>query len=241
MTAEIPAAEKVASPFDSYRLDYDEVLNRGLAVSGEDAGYFARKRIEWLARCLGALEASVSSILDYGCGHGTSAPLLRELLGARRVLGVEKSKGLLEVARSRHSSEWARFAARDGYEPDGSFDLAFCNGVFHHIPPPERPAEIRFLLAALRPGGLLAFWENNPWNPGTRYIMSRIAFDRGSQPLSFAAGAKLARSAGLDVVRIDHLFLFPRLLRALRPVEPLLSALPLGAQYQLLCRKPLAS
>lgn len=240
MTAETPA-EEPSSPFDSYRLDYDEVLNRGLSVSGEDAGYFARRRIEWLARCLGPLRAPVSSVLDYGCGHGTSAPLLSELLGARRVLGIEKSKGLLEVARTRHSSEGIRFADRNGYEPDGSFDLAFCNGVFHHVPPPDRPAEIRFLFAALKPEGVLAFWENNPWNPGTRYIMSRIPFDRGSQPLSFRAGRRLVVSGGLTVLRVDHLFLFPRLLRGLRPVEPFLSALPLGAQYQLLCRKPSCS
>ena len=74
MTGESPA--EPSSPFDSYRLDYDEVLNRGLAVSGEDAGYFARRRIEWLARCLAAFGAPAASILDYGCGHGTSAPLL---------------------------------------------------------------------------------------------------------------------------------------------------------------------
>jgi SAM-dependent methyltransferase len=236
MTGEAPA--EPSSPFDSYRLDYDEVLNRGLAVSGEDAGYFARRRIEWLVRCLGALGAQAASVLDYGCGHGTSAPLLRELLGARRVLGVEKSKGLLEVARARYSSAEIGFADRDGYEPDGTFDLAFCNGVFHHVPPADRLAEIRFLFAALRPGGLLAFWENNPWNPGTRYIMSRIPFDHGSETLSFRAGRRLVESGGLTVLRVDHLFLFPRFLRGLRPVEPFLSALPLGAQYQLLCRKP---
>lgn len=238
MTAETPV-EREPSPFDADSLDYDEVLNRGLAVSGEDAGYFARKRVEWLARGLRALAAPTPSILDYGCGHGTSAPLLAELPGARRVLGVEKSLRLLGVARARHSSERIRFAARAGYEPDGSFDLAFCNGVFHHIPRRERSEEIRFLLAALRPGGLLALWENNPWNPGTRYIMSRIAFDRGSETLSFAAARGLVRSAGFEVVSVDHLFLFPRRLRGLRPIEPFLSALPLGAQYQILCRKPL--
>jgi SAM-dependent methyltransferase len=237
MTAETPA-KNGPSPFDSYRFDYDDVLNRGLAVSGENAAHFARKRVEWLERCLRALAASPTSILDYGCGHGTSAPLLAGLPGSPRVLGVEKSQALLEVARARHSSQRIRFVGRDGYGPDGSFDLAFCNGVFHHIPPQERLAEARFLLAVLRPGGLLAFWENNPWNPGTRYVMSRIPFDRGSETLSFVAAKDLMRAAGFEHVSIDHLFLFPRALRGLRPIEPLLSSLPLGAQYQLLCRKP---
>jgi hypothetical protein len=34
-----------------------------------------------------------------------------------------------------------------------------------------------------------------------------------------------------------YLFIFPRLLGALRVLEPLACRLPLGAQYQLLCRR----
>jgi hypothetical protein len=26
----------------------------------------------------------------------------------------------------------------------------------------------------MRPGGVVALWENNPWNPATRYVMGRI-------------------------------------------------------------------
>ncbi|MGH9368534.1 MAG: class I SAM-dependent methyltransferase [Thermoanaerobaculia bacterium] len=237
MTAEVPA-QSARSPFDAYRLDYDELLNRGLAVSGEDASYFARRRIAWLAACLERAGERPASVLDYGCGHGSSAPLLQEGLGAARVVGVEKSKGLLEAALATHVSDRIHFVERDACVPDGTFDLAFCNGVFHHIAPAQRPVEARFLFDALRPGGLLAFWENNPWNPGARYVMSRIPFDRGAEPVSFLAAGRLLRGQGFSVLRADHLFLFPRVLRALRPLEPFVSRLPLGAQYQLLCRKP---
>ena len=41
-----------------------------------------------------------------------------------------------------------------------------------------------------------------------------------------------------DIIRIDFLFIFPRALRWFRTLEPLVSKLPLGAQYQVLCRKP---
>ncbi|MFY9549745.1 MAG: class I SAM-dependent methyltransferase [Thermoanaerobaculia bacterium] len=227
-----------SSPFDAHRCDYDEVLNRGLAVSGENAAHFARRRIEWLGACLRRLGERPASVLDYGCGHGSSAPLFLEILGVSRVLGVEKSSGLLEAARARIVNERIRFAARDGHVPDGSFDLAFCNGVFHHVPPGERAEEVRFLRRSLKPGGLLAFWENNAWNPGTRLVMSRIPFDRGSRPLAAVEAKRMLRAGGLSVIRTDHLFLFPGFLRALRPLEPLLTALPAGAQYQVLCRAP---
>jgi len=102
-----------ASPFDAHRDDYDDVLNRGLSVSGENAAYFARRRIEWLAGRLREIGKRPSSVLDYGCGHGSSAPLFLEILGAERVLGVEKSSGLLEAARARHADDRIRFVARE--------------------------------------------------------------------------------------------------------------------------------
>jgi len=48
----------------------------------------------------------------------------------------------------------------------------------------------------------------------------------------------LLRAGGFDVLRTDFLFYFPRVLRLLRGLERLLVRLPLGAQYQVLCRKP---
>jgi hypothetical protein len=45
------------------------------------------------------------------------------------------------------------------------------------------------------------------------------------------------RAAGFEVLRTDFLFIFQRLLRVLRPLESLAAKLPLGAQYQILCRR----
>jgi len=42
------------------------------------------------------------------------------------------------------------------------------------------------------------------------------------------------------VLRTDFLFIFPKMLGFLRGLEPQLSRFPFGAQYQLLCRKPVA-
>jgi hypothetical protein len=68
--------------------------------------------------------------------------------------------------------------------------------------------------------------------------MSRIPFDRDAITLSAPAARRLLTDGGFEVVHVRFLFIFPKLLRALRRLEPPLSALPLGAQYQVLCRKP---
>ena len=111
--------------------------------------------------------------------------------------------------------------------------------VSETFPPNERTQALNCIYRALRPGGLLAFWENNPWNPGTRYVMSRIPFDRDAITLSAPQARAMLRTAGFTLLRTEFLFVFPSVLRSLRKLEPRLARLPLGAQYQVLCQKPL--
>jgi SAM-dependent methyltransferase len=125
---------------------------------------------------------------------------------------------------------------RAGRGREGEFDLAYCNGVFHHIAPGQRLEALALVHGALRAGGLFSFWENNPWSPATRYVMSRCAFDRDAILLSSPEARALLRRGGFQILRTDFRFIFPRALRALRPVEDAVYRLPLGAQYQVLCR-----
>lgn len=53
--------------------------------------------------------------------------------------------------------------------------------------------------------------------------------------------ARHVQAGGFEVISTDLLFIFPRAPRLLRGIEPLVSHLPLGDQYQVLCRKPWAN
>lgn len=223
--------------FDDYSESYDAALAEGLSVTGEDKAFFARQRIAWLARCLNTLQRQPRAVIDFGCGIGSATPYLRELLAVESVLGVDVSPRCLEVARQTWGSEWSQFALLDQCEPSEQFDLAFCNGVFHHIALDERADAVSFVYRSLRPGGLFALWENNPWNPGTRYIMSRCPFDKDAIMLAPPETRRLLEAAGFEIVSTTFMFIFPKSLAWLRGIEPLVSRLPLGGQYQVLCRK----
>ncbi len=123
------------------------------------------------------------------------------------------------------------------WTPDGGIDLAYCNGVFHHIPLDQHAPAMKHIFDALRPGGILALCENNPWSPAARYVMSRIPFDRDAIMVWPRQARRLAREAGFSVLRTDFLFIFPRLLRWVRPAERLAVKLPLGTQYMVMCRR----
>jgi SAM-dependent methyltransferase len=223
--------------FNAYAAEYDALLARGISISGEDKNYFAKARVVWLAHCLAGFQKHPLTAMDFGCGTGSATPFLLNELQLEELVGVDASDQSLAIARNVHGKR-ARFVPLAEYRPEGLFDLVFCNGVFHHIPPSARIAAVGTVYSSLRPGGMFAFWENNPWNPGTRYIMRRIAFDRNAVPLSPPTSRRLLREAGFEIKRTDFLFFFPRFLSLLRPFEPNLARFPLGAQYQVLCQKP---
>ncbi|MSP39995.1 MAG: class I SAM-dependent methyltransferase [Deltaproteobacteria bacterium] len=227
--------------FDRYAEEYDSALSQGLAVSGENKDYFAHRRIEWLRTHLPRDMTGLNRVMDYGCGTGSSAPLLLDILGAKALIGTDTSAKSLAIAARDHNSQNFQFLNFDEYRPDGELDLVYSNGVFHHIPLSDRAGAVGYIYRAIRPGGLFALWENNPWNPGTRLVMSRIPFDRDAITLTARNARDLLRCGGFEILRTDFLFIFPNFLRGLRGIEPYCAGLPLGAQYQVLCRKPVPS
>lgn len=226
------------SEFDRYAADYDAQLQRGLQFTGEDKFYFAEQRIVYLSRCLAGLGFEARHVLDFGCGTGTATPYFFKYLQSESCLGLDVSTESIKLAQERYVKYAAKYTELRAYRPSGGIDLAFTNGVFHHIVPAQRPPALELICSALRPGGIFAFWENNPWNPMTRYMMSRVPFDRDAIMIFPRRAKRLLRDAGFDVLRIDYRFIFPRILRGLRPLERSLQKIPLGGQYQVLCRKP---
>jgi SAM-dependent methyltransferase len=222
--------------FDRFADNYDECLNDALAASGETKEYFVRARVEWLAQCLKEYGQPARAVLDYGCGTGDTTAFLREFLGCESVVGLDISTQSLDRARVAHGAR-CRFLTFAEYTPDGMVDVVYCNGVFHHIPPAERADAVRYISQCLRPGGVFGLWENNPWNPGTQYVMHRCEFDQDAVKISPPEAVNLLRDGGLEILRTDHRFFFPRMLKMMRPVESLLTNVPLGAQYQVFARK----
>lgn len=231
-----PDASDGTAEFDRYAADYDASLNQGLKVSGESKEYFASGRLRHLRARFDSLNFAPEHVLDFGCGTGTATPLLFDLLQVRSVRGLDPSAQSLEIARNRWAHLEAVFATNaEGW--GGRCDLAFCNGVFHHIPVAERAAALAVVRETLEPGGLFAFWENNPWNPLTRLAMRLVPFDADAILVWPHEARRLLRENGFEILGTDYLFFFPRFLAPLRRLEPRLAWLPLGGQYLILCRR----
>lgn len=225
--------------FDAYAQDYDAALQAGLKASGEVKTYFAAGRIKIAGNAIEELvpDCGRAKAIDFGCGTGASSQLLQETFGFARVVGLDVSAESLNVAELRHRSSALQFETIEGFPARADADLVYCNGVFHHIAPDRRSESLAYIHASLKPGGAFVFWENNPWNPGVHYIMRAIPFDSDAQLIFPRAALQMLRTSGFKILQLRFFFIFPRPMAALRGLEPSLSRLPLGAQYQVLAVK----
>ncbi len=219
--------------FDREAGDYDAQLERGLTLSGEDRRFFAQGRAAFLARWWREQRrAGPTSIVDWGCGNGEGSVELAHAFPGASLMGVDPSGASIEAARARFGTPGLRFSTLEDAQREGvaPADLVHLNGVVHHVPVAERPDFFARLGAQVKPGGVLALFDNNPLNPGTHLVMARIAFDRDAVKVPHWEARRRLRAAGLLPERARFLFVFPRALRGLRALEPALEGVPLGAQ-----------
>jgi ubiquinone/menaquinone biosynthesis C-methylase UbiE len=232
-----------AELFDAYASGYANTVNASIAASGEDVAFFARRKADEVARWLRAASGPrPRSVLDFGCGTGLStAALAAALPSAGIVTGVDVSPESVRQARRVHRGDRLRFVEGDARVlpfDDGAFDLVFTACVFHHI---ERELHVhwaRELARVLRPGGVLFLFEHNPRNPLTVRAVRACPFDQGVVLLPPAYAREVLDAAGLVAQRPRFYFFFPAPLRRLRPLEPTVDRVPLGAQYFVAARRP---
>jgi SAM-dependent methyltransferase len=137
----------------------------------------------------------------------------------------------------------ARYTQFDGTTfpvDDEAFDLAFAVCVLHHVSPPERFQFASELRRVVRPGGVVAVFEHNPFNPLTRVAVSRCELDEGVALLRRRQSARLLADAGLRVEQRSYI-LFTRSRRWSARVDRALRWCPAGAQHYVAACRPVAN
>lgn len=216
----------MAEEFDRFARSYDRLLEEAMPEAFAEDEYFARYKVELMARKLGP---GVASVLDFGCGTGRSLRFLGEAFPGAAIAGFDASAECAQIARQ--SAPGATVFTEWSAVPVGAFDAILAANVFHHVEPPERRLWLQRCGEALSPVGRLFLFEHNPLNPVTRRVFERCAFDVDATMIPRPEALRLTQEAGLRVVDKGYSLFFPRPLALLRPAERLLRWLPLGAQY----------
>jgi SAM-dependent methyltransferase len=226
--------------FDNFSAAYEDLLKDPLRDSfgGGSAFFHSRKRdlIRAYFRRAGPAKSRVETsqlrYLDVGCGKGDLMSLLADDFA--EVAGCDPSAGMLESGAipARGLEVRVQHDARRIPYDDAQFDFVTAVCVYHHVPPAERAALTAEVRRVLRPGGVFAIIEHNPYNPATRLIVSRTPVDADAILLRAGQTRTLLEDAGFTIDRKCYFLYLPeKAYRAAARVEDLLARVPLGGQY----------
>lgn len=226
--------------FDRFAAEYREQHASSIRLSGESPDYFAKYKIDDIEKALAHADVAPKRILDFGGGVGNSLPFMRAAFPNGDIVLLDPSKESLDIARRRFPGQ-ARFQLFDGVSipfDAGQFDLAFAACVFHHIPAERHVELLKEIERVIAPGGSFFLFEHNPLNPLTLHAVRNCAFDENAVLIASRSMRERMRAAGFERNEIVYRIFFPRALAALRPLERILTGIPLGAQYFVHATKP---
>jgi SAM-dependent methyltransferase len=218
-------------PFDAYSQDYRDHVDHAIGFAGKTVDFYHRIKVDWLLSAASRLlDVRQSSVLDVGCGTGSLATLVAGQV--KRFVGIDvSSESITEAKRRLPGNEFYAYGGETFPIEDESIDIAFTSCVMHHVPPIGWPKFVAEMARVVRPGGLVAIIEHNPWNPLTRLAVSSCEFDRDAVLLTRKTATRLLKQSGLSVRDQAYILFFPFNFRMCRAVETRMRWLPLGAQY----------
>jgi ubiquinone/menaquinone biosynthesis C-methylase UbiE len=92
-----------------------------------------------------------SRVIDVGTGAGALLPAIRRATPGATILGVDRSDGMLRLAKDKHSGPLALMDAQNLALRSNLFDVAVVAFLLFHLPSPERC--LMEVNRVLKPGG----------------------------------------------------------------------------------------
>lgn len=229
----------VSAEFDAFEGSYLDDVDEAVGFSGKPGSFYIRRKadllIELASRHFG--DPGSVSMLDVGCGTGQTDGFLAGRVGS--LSGVDVSRTSLDRAREKNRD--VRYEAFEEGSPipfdDGTFDVAFAICVMHHVPAVAQAGFLAEMRRVTQPGGIVAIFEHNPWNPGTRKAVRDCAFDEHVTLIRQRRIEGMLTDAGLDPVEARQIIFLPTAAPAWLRIERRIGWLPLGAQYLVAARR----
>jgi trans-aconitate 2-methyltransferase len=114
-------------------------------------------------------------IYDLGCGPGNSTELLLHRYASAKIVGVDKSPAMIDVARKALPSIEFELADLETWTPRSQANLLFSNATFQWLP--NHVLVMQRLLKGLQQGGVLAVQMPDNLSEPSHVLMQETAND----------------------------------------------------------------
>ena len=145
--------------YDNQVADYEKdngLIKRGLTRAYERKAKIILKELA---------DIKPKRILEIGTGSGLMTFFIAKHY-KEEIVGLDLSKEMLDLAKSRIADSNVSFVVGDGTKPDfpeSSFDAVIGVDIIHHLDDPR--AAMKEWKKLVRPGGKMVFLETNVYNP----------------------------------------------------------------------------
>lgn len=223
--------------FDRLAAQYEELLKdplREYFAPGSD--FFITRKLEVLLDFARTIHVDTHRVawLDVGCGKGQLLRAGRSHFA--RATGCDVSGAMIAACQDLDV-----VAQVDGDRlpfADASVDWVTAVCIYHHVTRSDRWRLTADVCRVLKPGGVFAIIEHNPFNPVVQVVVRRTPVDENAVLLTAGTARRLMRDAGLRVIATRYFLTVPqRLYRWGRFIERAVAAAPLGGQYAVFGRK----
>lgn len=226
--------------FDKFADEYQNIHSQNIKLSGENPEFFSEYKVidlKTIAKQFRLPEKP--TILDFGCGVGSSIGMMYKHFPMANIYGVDVSEKSIAIAQQRFS-EVAHIQVYDGkilpFAAE-TFDIVFAACVFHHIPQSSYQMIFQEIHRVLKPQGVFVIFEHNPLNPLTIHAVNTCPFDENAVLIRSNHLKQMLTEKYFSSVRHAYRIFFPNVLAGLRPLEKYLTWFPLGAQYYVVSQK----
>jgi ubiquinone/menaquinone biosynthesis C-methylase UbiE len=155
---EVDAVRPIQARKEEVPSDFDDVATTYDVLTGMNPGYHRHLRLS--AARLGA--PPKGRILDLCCGTGISTDAVRTVYPEAEITGLDASRGMLEVARTKKVLGDIRWVHGNAMDPraagiEGEFDAILMAYGIRNVP--DADVCVSRLLDLLKPGGTICFHE----------------------------------------------------------------------------------
>jgi ubiquinone/menaquinone biosynthesis C-methylase UbiE len=201
-------------------------LTSGAAVSYDAVTQYVLPPNEtWIRQeLIQAIKGQPRTILDLGCGTGSTTLMLKQAFPQAEVIGLDLSPYMLVMAEYKAKQagleiQWLHGKAEATQLPDNKFDLVTASLLFHETPPLISQAILKESFRLLIPGGQVIILDGNQKTLRHTQWLTNIFEEPYIQDYATASVDAWLGAAGFEAVQTEEVWWTNQLSWGLKPIS----------------------